>query len=91
MKDGKVVIQFNSTGSAPALKQKKFKLLATASFQNVVDFLRKQLHFKPADPLFLFVNCSFQPNPEEVVSDLFKCFHSNGKLVINYCTTAAWG
>ena len=21
----------------------------------------------------------------------FKCFHNNGKLVINYATTAAWG
>ena len=47
----KVVIMFKETGSAPALKQKKFKLQANATFQNVSDFLRKQLAFKKEDPL----------------------------------------
>ena len=40
---------------------------------------------------FLFVNCTFQPSPDETVADLFKCFQSDGKLVVNYATTAAWG
>jgi len=91
MKDGKVVILFKSAGDAPPLKIKKFKLQAKANFQTVSDFLRKQLRFKPTDPLFLFINCAFQPNPEEIVSDLFKCFQSDGKLVVNYCSTMAWG
>ncbi|ELR12941.1 Autophagyrelated protein 12, putative [Acanthamoeba castellanii str. Neff] len=91
MKDGKVVIMFKAVGGASALKVNKFKLQAKASFQFIVDFLRKQLRCKPTDPLFLFVNGAFQPNPEEVIADLFKCFHNSGQLVINYCTTAAWG
>eukprot|EP01112_Ceratiomyxa_fruticulosa_P010178 TRINITY_DN2683_c0_g1_i1.p3 TRINITY_DN2683_c0_g1~~TRINITY_DN2683_c0_g1_i1.p3 ORF type:complete len:121 (-),score=22.52 TRINITY_DN2683_c0_g1_i1:40-402(-) len=91
MKDGKVIILFKNTGNAPPLKQKKFKLQASASFSTVIDFLRKMLRYKPTDSLFLFVNCTFQPSPDEIISELFKCFHNNGKLVINYCTTAAWG
>jgi len=91
MRDGKVVILFKSTGNAPAMKQNKFKLNASANFQSVIDFLRKQLRLKATDSLFLFVNCTFQPSPDEVVASLFKCFHNNGKLVINYCTTQAWG
>jgi ubiquitin-like protein ATG12 len=91
MVGGKVVIFFKHTGNAPELRQKKFKLMATASFQSVIDFLRKQLKCKPTDPLFLFVNASFQPSPDEIVADLFKCFHINGKLIVNYATTPAWG
>lgn len=40
---------------------------------------------------FLFINATFQPSPDEVIADLFKCFQSDGKLVVNYATTAAWG
>eukprot|EP01120_Amphizonella_sp_Union-15-10_P002410 TRINITY_DN12616_c0_g1_i1.p1 TRINITY_DN12616_c0_g1~~TRINITY_DN12616_c0_g1_i1.p1 ORF type:complete len:111 (-),score=24.34 TRINITY_DN12616_c0_g1_i1:63-395(-) len=91
MKDGKVVIFFKATGNVPELKQKKFKLKAIANFQNVMDFLRAQLKYKPTDPLFLFINSTFQPAPDEIVADLFLCFHNNGKMVVNYSSTVAWG
>lgn len=82
---------FKATGNAPQLKQNKFKLQHTAKFHNVGDFLRKQLRYSNADALFLFVNCTFQPAPDEIVADLFRCFHNNGKLIVNYATTPAWG
>ncbi len=91
IKDGKVVVTFKNTGNAPQLKQKKFKLSTKVRFQYVIDFLRKQLRYKPEEPLFLFINSTFQPHPEETVDDLFRCFHDGGKLVVNYCTQAAWG
>eukprot|EP01111_Echinosteliopsis_oligospora_P005255 TRINITY_DN1850_c0_g1_i2.p1 TRINITY_DN1850_c0_g1~~TRINITY_DN1850_c0_g1_i2.p1 ORF type:complete len:121 (-),score=33.77 TRINITY_DN1850_c0_g1_i2:100-462(-) len=91
MKDGKVIILFKNTGNAPALKQKKFKMQATSSFRSVVEVLQKQLKFSPTDPLFLFINSTFQPNLDETLSELFKCFQTNGRLDINYATTAAWG
>jgi len=91
LKDGKVIILFKSTGNAPALKQTKFKLGIENSASVVISFLRKQLKLAAADPLFIFVNSTFQPSPDDVVSELFKCFHQNGKLVINYATTQAWG
>lgn len=48
-----VVILFKSVGDAPPLRESKFKLQAKANFQTVVDFLRRQLRFKPTDPLVL--------------------------------------
>jgi ubiquitin-like protein ATG12 len=92
-KDGKIVVLFRNTGSAPQLKQKKFKLSTQVRFGYVVDFLRKQLRFKPDDALFLFVSGTFQPHPDETVEDLFRCFRDavGGKLVVNYCTEQAWG
>jgi hypothetical protein len=43
---------FKATGGgALALKKNKFKLTASASFQTVIDFLRKQLRCPPSEPL----------------------------------------
>uniref|UniRef100_A0A6B2LSK4 Ubiquitin-like protein ATG12 n=1 Tax=Arcella intermedia TaxID=1963864 RepID=A0A6B2LSK4_9EUKA len=92
LKDGKVVIQFRQAGSAPEMKQNKFKLKADATFSSIVDFLRKQIKYTEEKPLFLFVNRTFQPTPDAIVSDLFRCFHTDAKfLVVYYCETAAWG
>ncbi|EGG15140.1 autophagy protein 12 [Cavenderia fasciculata] len=86
-----IIIYFKNAGSAPALKQKKFKLQATLSFQHVIDNLRKQLKMKPNEPLFCFVNQVFQPSPDECLSELFKCFSHNDQLVVNYSNAPAWG
>jgi len=87
----KVVILFKATGGVAGLKNSKFKLAATATFQNVSDFLRKQLKISPEEPLFLFVNSAFQPSPDETVGELFQCFQENNRLVVNYSNTQAYG
>ena len=64
---------------------KKFKLATTATIQTVLDFLRKQLQYKPEEPLVcqtllstsnhvkcVFVDSAFQPSPDEVVGTLYK-------------------
>eukprot|EP01134_Creolimax_fragrantissima_P003124 CFRG3124T1 len=87
----KVVVRFRAAGNAPIMKQAKFKITATESFQTVIDFLRKQLKFNQHDSLFLYINQAFQPSPDEVVINLFKLFNVDSKLDIYYCTTPAWG
>eukprot|EP00026_Physarum_polycephalum_P021533 Phypoly_transcript_24839.p1 GENE.Phypoly_transcript_24839~~Phypoly_transcript_24839.p1 ORF type:complete len:124 (+),score=18.55 Phypoly_transcript_24839:116-487(+) len=89
--EGKVIVMFKHTGNAPPMKQKVFGVNAASPWRVVQAFLRKLLKYKESDPLFLFVNSTFQPSPDEIVADLAKCFHNNGKLIVNYCTTAAWG
>lgn len=86
-----MIVFFKATGNAPQLKVNKFKLSSTARFASVGDFLRKQLRFGANDALFLFINCTFQPAPDEIVGDLFRCFHNNGKLVVNFALQVAWG
>ena len=85
------MVLFKNAGNAPVLKQKKFKLSVDVKFQYVISFLRKQLHLKPDDGLFLFVNATFAPHAEETVEYLFRCFHDSGRLTVSYCTQPAWG
>ncbi|XP_062018239.1 ubiquitin-like protein ATG12 [Rosa rugosa] len=84
----KVVIHLRATGDAPILKQAKFKIPVTDKFAKVIDFLRRQLH---RDTLFVYVNSAFSPNPDELVMDLYNNFGFDGKLVVNYACSMAWG
>ncbi|KAG2183139.1 hypothetical protein INT43_006134 [Umbelopsis isabellina] len=87
----KVIVQFRAIGNAPILKQKLFKITASQKFQAVTIFLRKELNYGASDPLFMYINSAFAPAPDEIISNLYKSFGTDGFLVINYCTTAAWG
>ncbi|KAL5160627.1 Ubiquitin-like protein ATG12 [Glycine soja] len=40
---------------------------------------------------FVYVNSAFSPNPDELVIDLFNNFGFDGKLVVNYACSMAWG
>ncbi|CAM8910347.1 hypothetical protein QQ045_031892 [Rhodiola kirilowii] len=84
----KVVVHLRATGDAPILKQSKFKIDGLEQFAKVIDFLRKQLH---KDTLFVYVNSAFSPNPDELVIDLYNSFGFDGKLVVNYASSMAWG
>ncbi|KAJ3169557.1 hypothetical protein HDU88_000748 [Geranomyces variabilis] len=89
--NAKVVVRFRATGNAPILKQNFYKITASQKFQTVISFLKKELHYKQQQSLFLYVNAAFAPAPDEIVGNLHKCFATDGNLIINYSTTAAWG
>ncbi|CAO3616763.1 unnamed protein product [Cunninghamella blakesleeana] len=84
-------VRFSAIGNAPILKQSFYKITASNKFHTVIQFLRKELKYQGSDPLFLYINSAFSPAPDEIVSNLYKCFGTGGHLIINYCTTAAWG
>ncbi|KAH1038829.1 hypothetical protein J1N35_040572 [Gossypium stocksii] len=83
-----VVVHLRATGDAPILKQAKFKILGTDKFAKVIDFLRRQLH---RDTLFVYLNSAFSPKPDDLVIDLYDNFGFDGKLVVNYACSMAWG
>ncbi|GAA5953522.1 hypothetical protein JCM3765_005062 [Sporobolomyces pararoseus] len=87
----KIIVRFKATGNAPIMKQNLFKITASHKFQAVHQFLRSQLNFKPADPLFLYINSSFAPAPDDLVSSLFSAYGTEGQLIVNYSSTQAWG
>nr|ADY38660.1 putative autophagy-related protein 12 [Wolffia arrhiza] len=84
----KVVIHLRATGDAPILKQNKFKVAGSDKFVKIIEFLRGQLH---RDTLFVYINSAFSPNPDELVIDLYNNFGFDGKLVVNYACSMAWG
>ena len=51
IKDGKVIVHFRHTGSAPILKTQKFKVPASAPFSTVQTLLRSHLRLGTDDPL----------------------------------------
>jgi len=87
----KVLVNFRATGSAPIMKKTKFTLSASHRFGMVIEWLRKTLHLKAADPLFVFCNQAFAPNPDSSMHDLFQCYQVQNELVINYAVQEAWG
>lgn len=83
-----VVVFFKAIGDAPILKQSKFKIGGVEKFAKVIEFLRKQVH---RETLFVYINSGFSPNPDENIWDLFENFGIDGKLVVNYACSMAWG
>ncbi|KAJ1916463.1 Ubiquitin-like protein [Mycoemilia scoparia] len=68
----KTVVRFRSIGNAPILKKSIFKITSTQKLQALVVFLRKELGYKPSEPLFVYVNSAFSPAPDETVANLEK-------------------
>eukprot|EP00823_Brevimastigomonas_motovehiculus_P000219 TRINITY_DN1032_c0_g2_i1.p1 TRINITY_DN1032_c0_g2~~TRINITY_DN1032_c0_g2_i1.p1 ORF type:complete len:123 (+),score=15.00 TRINITY_DN1032_c0_g2_i1:30-371(+) len=87
----KVLVQFRAIPPAPRLKQNRFNTSATSPFSSIVEFLRTSLKCSATDPLYLYVDNVFTPSPDQMVYDLWECFHSaNNELTIYYCTTEAY-
>ncbi|KAF8518653.1 autophagy protein 12 [Hysterangium stoloniferum] len=87
----KIVVRFKAVGNAPIMKQNFYKITAANRFQAVIQFLRKELGWKATDPLFTYINLAFSPAPDDTVANLYKCFSTDGHLIVNYSSTAAWG
>ena len=57
-------------------------------FLKVNEFLCKQLK---RVSLVLYLNSAFSPSMSERIGVLYKAFATDGKLVVNYALTPAWG
>ncbi|XP_075247891.1 autophagy protein 12-like [Convolutriloba macropyga] len=87
----KIEIMFQSVGSAPILKQKKFKVDPFKTIEFLQSTLKRLLKLSEHDSLFLYVNQAFAPSLDSVLKHLHDCYNIDGKLMIHYCTTQAWG
>ncbi|KAF2398660.1 ubiquitin-like protein ATG12, partial [Trichodelitschia bisporula] len=87
----KVTIRFQPAHSAPALRQKVFKISAAQRFETVVRFLRKKLGTKESESVFCYVNSVFAPRLDDAVGNLWRCFKVKDELVIAYAMNPAYG
>ena len=83
----KIVVRLKATGNAPILKQSIFKISSTYTFEKVIAFLTKELQQQP----FCYINSSFAPSPDELLSNLYQSFGVDKSLIVNYSITPAWG
>lgn len=87
----KLTLRFQPVGSAPALRQRVFKISATQRFSFVVGFLRKKLGLREEEGVWCYVNSVFAPGGDEVVGNLWRCFGRGGELVVGYAVLPAFG
>ncbi|XP_033118465.1 ubiquitin-like protein ATG12 [Anneissia japonica] len=91
IKKKKIDVLLKATGDAPIMKQKKWAVEPTKTIAGIVDFVRKYIKCDPTESLFIYVNQAFSPSPDQTIKNLFECFGSDGKLVLHYCKSEAWG
>ncbi|CAL1528823.1 unnamed protein product [Lymnaea stagnalis] len=89
--NSKVDILLKPAGDAPIMKKKKWTVDRTKKICWVSDFIKKYIKNEPSESLFLYVNQSYAPSPDTDIGSIFDCFGSDGKLVLHYCRTQAWG
>ncbi|KAF7287896.1 hypothetical protein GWI33_000243 [Rhynchophorus ferrugineus] len=87
----KVDILLKPTGNAPIMKKKKWQVESDKPIGWIVEFIKKYLKLEANEKLFLYVNQSFAPSPDQIVKNLYECYSTEGKLVLHYCKTQAWG
>ncbi|XP_030920584.1 ubiquitin-like protein ATG12 [Geospiza fortis] len=84
-------VLLKAVGDTPIMRTKKWAVERTRTIQGLVDFIKKFLKLMASEQLFIYVNQSFAPSPDQEVGTLYECFGSDGKLVLHYCKTQAWG
>ncbi|XP_063618995.1 autophagy protein 12-like [Cydia splendana] len=87
----KIDILLKATGNAPIMKKKKWAVDAEKPIGWIMEFVKKYLKLEPDERLFLYVNQTFAPSPDQMVKNLYECFGTDGKLVLHYCKSQAWG
>jgi len=87
----KIDVLLKAAGDAPIMKKKKWAVDANKPVAYLSEFIRKYIKCEPSESLFLYVNQTFVPSPDQVISNLFECFGTDGKLVLHYCKSQAWG
>ncbi|XP_050346146.1 autophagy protein 12-like [Nymphalis io] len=87
----KVDILLKATGNAPIMKKKKWAVDAEKPIGWIMEFVKKYLKLEPEEKLFLYVNQTFAPSPDQIIRNLYECFGTDGKLVLHYCKSQAWG
>ncbi|XP_070166576.1 autophagy protein 12-like [Polyergus mexicanus] len=87
----KIDILLKATANAPIMKKKKWSVCQDNPIGRISEFIKKYLKLESNERLFLYVNQTFAPAPDQTVKNLYECYGADGKLVIHYCKSQAWG
>ncbi|XP_043280981.1 autophagy protein 12-like [Venturia canescens] len=87
----KIDILLKATGNAPIMKKKKWAVSQDQHIGWISDFMKRYLKLDSSERLFLYINQTFAPAPDQTVKNLYDCYGTDGKLIIHYCKSQAWG
>lgn len=86
----KVTIRFQPIGSTPIITPRVFKVSSNNTISTLKRFLIKRLKVKN-NLIYIYIQNSFQPLPDETVGDLYNMFRVGSELILSYCHTVAFG
>jgi len=86
-----VEVLLKAAGDAPIMVKKKWQVDGSKQVAYIIEFIRKYIKCEPQDSLFVYVGQCFAPTPDQTLQNLYNCFGADGKLVLHYCKTQAWG
>ena len=89
--DGKINLFLKATSDVPIMRKKKWQVDETKTIHWVITFIKKYLKLEDKDTIFLYVAQAFAPSPDQQIKNLYECFGADGKLVLHYSKTPAWG
>nr|XP_020473217.1 ubiquitin-like protein ATG12 [Monopterus albus] len=87
----KIDVLLKAVGDTPIMKTRKWAVERGRTVQSLSQFISRFLKLDASEQLFIYVNQSFAPSPDQEAGVLFDCFGSDGKLVLHYCKSQAWG
>ncbi|XP_020027153.2 ubiquitin-like protein ATG12 isoform X1 [Castor canadensis] len=68
----KIDILLKAVGDTPIMKTKKWAVERTRTIQGLIDFIKKFLKLMASEQLFIYVNQSFAPSPDQEVGTLYE-------------------
>jgi ubiquitin-like protein ATG12 len=87
----KVDLLLKPTGDVPIMKKKKWQVDENKTVHWIISFIKRYLRLEDNETLFLYVAQAFAPSPDQKIKNLYDCFGTDGKLVLHYSKTPAWG
>ncbi|XP_057342140.1 autophagy protein 12-like [Microplitis mediator] len=87
----KIDILLKAAGNAPIMKKKRWSVSPEQHIGWISEFIKKYLKLDTNERLFLYINQTFAPAPDQTVQNLYDCYGTDGKLIIHYCKSQAWG
>ncbi|XP_058791459.1 autophagy protein 12-like [Phymastichus coffea] len=90
-KDKKIEILLKATGDAPIMTKKKWAVKPDQTIGSISEFIKKFIKLGVEERLFLYINQAFAPAPDQTMKNLYDCYGTDGKLIIHYCKSQAWG
>ncbi|XP_001608240.1 autophagy protein 12-like [Nasonia vitripennis] len=91
VKGKKIEVLLKATGDAPIMMKKKWVVSQDQTIGWISEFIKKCIKLGTEERLFLYINQTFAPAPDQTVKNLYDCYGSDGKLIIHYCKSQAWG
>ncbi|KAL5247597.1 hypothetical protein ACHWQZ_G019466 [Mnemiopsis leidyi] len=87
----KIAVVLRNVGNAPILQKQKYNVDKNKTVKWMSNWIKGKLKLQENEQVILYIAQQFAPPIDQHVGNLFDCFGTNDKLVVQYATQPAWG